>query len=84
MDRGLDPADHLGVDRVEHEVVNRAAELGSHRPLARRGAEDHADRLLDVGDAVGEREHAALVGPERERDPDPIRSSCIAAGVIPG
>ena len=41
-------ADRVGVDRVEHEVVHAAAELGAHRAFARRGAEDELDRLLDV------------------------------------
>ncbi len=44
----VDPAERVGVDRVEHEVVDRAAELGPHRPLAGRRAEDHGDRLADV------------------------------------
>ena len=48
MDGGLDPADHLGIDRVEYEVVHGAAELGAHRALAGSRAEDQADRLLDV------------------------------------
>ena len=58
----------VGVDRVEDVVVHAAAELGPHRPLAGGGGEDERDRLLDVLLVAREREAAAAVDGERERE----------------
>src|SRR5262245_17806707 len=46
--RSVDSADHRGVDGVEGEVVDLAAEFGPHRPLPWGRAEDQLDRLRDV------------------------------------
>ena len=59
LDPGLPPVErgpHLvgdaagggGVGRGEHEVVDGAAELRAHRPLARGGAEHEGDGLLQL------------------------------------
>ena len=65
-DGGLQPADHRGVNRLEHEVVDIAAELGPHRSFAGGGADDDLDRLLDVILATGERDRAAMIDAERK------------------
>ena len=66
---GLEPARRRGVDRVEHEVVDAAAELRPHRPLAGRGAEDDLDRLVHIRLARREGDAAAPVDREGEREP---------------
>ena len=48
LDLGPDPLKRRAVDRGEHEIVDAAAEIGPHHPLARRGLEDDPDRLADV------------------------------------
>ena len=68
-DRDVDRADRGGVDRVEHEIVDRATELRAHRTLARSRAEDQPDRLLDVLFGTGQRDAAAMVNTEREGKP---------------
>ena len=65
---GLHLGDGRGVDRVEHEVVDAAAELRPHRPLALGGGEDQVDRLVDVGLVGRERDAAAPVDLEGEGD----------------
>jgi hypothetical protein len=66
---GLQAPRRRGVDRVEHEVVHAAAELGPHRPLAGRRRQDDLDRLVHVLLARRERDAAAAVDREGEREP---------------
>ena len=61
------PSDGLGVDRVEHEVVYLAPELGTHGAFARGCPEDHGERLLDVVAPADERKRPAVVDRQRER-----------------
>src|SRR4051794_37160381 len=68
-DRVLHAPDRVGVDRVEHEVVHAAAELGSHRTLARSGAQNEHDRLVDVLLVARQGDAAATVDLEGEREP---------------
>src|SRR3712207_2494541 len=60
-----------GVGRPEDEVVDAAAELRAHRPLARHRAEDQPDGLLELPLAGDERDAAGRVGAHRERPPGP-------------
>src|SRR5207248_7825111 len=53
-----------GVVGGEDEVVDPAAPLRPHLPLAEGGADDDPHRLLDVGLVLGELDPA--VGPHRE------------------
>ena len=51
----------------EDEVVDGAAELRTHRPLAGRGGEDQPDALDDLAVAADQRDRAGRVGAQRER-----------------
>src|SRR5690348_12217613 len=62
----VDAAERVRVDPGEHVVVDRASEVGPHRPLARHRAEDDADRLADVVVVAHERQRALPVDPQRE------------------
>src|SRR5438105_3666567 len=55
-----------GVVGGEDEVVDAAAPLGAHLPLAQRGADDDPHRLLDVALVLAELD--AAVGPDGERE----------------
>src|SRR5689334_17264300 len=60
----VDPAERVAVDAGEHVIVDRAAELGPHRPLPRHRAEDDGDRLADVVVVADERQRALPVDPQ--------------------
>src|SRR2546423_10167427 len=65
----LDQAERVRVDRREHLLPHRAAEVGAHDPLARRGGEDQPDRRVDLL-ATAEQLHAAPGG-ELNREAPP-------------
>src|SRR5215475_14135553 len=54
------------VGRREHQVVDAAAELGTHRPLTGGGAQHEPDRLGDLLLAGHQRDAAGGVGAQRE------------------
>jgi hypothetical protein len=67
----LDTARGLLVDRREHQVVDRAAEVRPHRPLARRGRQDQPDRLLDLPLPADQGDPAGRPDAQRERPAGP-------------
>ena len=67
----------VGVRR-EHQLVDRAAELRPHRPLAGRGAEDDEDRLPHVLLEDGGRDAAVEV--HRDREPKAFTEEVAIVG----
>src|SRR5437868_795355 len=59
-----------GVVRREDVVVDAAAPIGTHLPLAEGGADDHAHRLLDVLLVLGELDRAVRADREGELEAD--------------
>ena len=48
LDLALDAAQQRRADGPEHQIVDAAAEVRAHHPLALAGFEDDPDRLLDI------------------------------------
>src|SRR5579875_1371965 len=62
-------AEGVGVDRLEEEVPDLAAERRPHDALSRRSGHDHPDRRVQVLDPAGEGDAAPVVDAHREPEP---------------
>lgn len=68
MDLDLDTREEVHRAWLEEHVVDRAAELRAHRPLAVGGAEDQAHGSLNVLDAVDQANAPLGIHSERVRE----------------
>src|SRR5713226_2461264 len=72
-----------GVVGGEDEVVDAAAPLGEHLPLAQRGADDDAHRFLDVALVLAELDAAVRADCEWDVEADAEKVAHVVPDVFP-